>query len=407
MKKIISKVFLLIILFNAIIASNLYAFENEPEIVSPYYGVYDMDTMELLYGENQNEKISIASITKLMTAIIVVENVKDLNEKVIVDMDTINKYIEEDYAVAGIEDGQEMTYMDLLATMLIPSGADSAVFLGSIVFDDMDTFIQKMNEKAKELNMHNTSFANVIGIDDDNNYSSINDVSRLLNCALKNDVIKELITTDEYTTTDGKLTVESTIKNTSRRKNVEVKHILGGKTGTTGDAGICLASYAEDEGKTILCVTAGADMYSVRPYNIIDSEAIYDYIFDLYSYKNVVNKGDILTEINTKYLKEDSVKFLADKDISKYLDKVNKEDLRIIYNGEEIITPFTKVGEKIGKVDVYYKNEKLDTIDIVLDHKISFSLVKWLKANYLIVVGVVLLILLLILIINRVKKRKS
>ena len=127
----------------------------------------------ILYGKSEDTVIPIASITKLMTAIVALENIPNLNDKVRIDYDKVSQYIDSDYAVAGIDESETLTYYDLVATMLIPSGADSAVQLGLSVFDSMDTFVAKMNEKAQELGMTNSHFANVIGIDDEQNYSFI------------------------------------------------------------------------------------------------------------------------------------------------------------------------------------------------------------------------------------------
>ena len=409
MRNLILKVVSLIYIFNILFIRSIYAVDVEaPEIVSPHAGVYLMDDdLELLYGKEEDAVISIASITKVMTSIVAIENIDNLNEKVTVDFDSINAILEDDYAIAEIEQTDELTYYDLLATMLIPSGADSALALGMSVFGDMNVFVDKMNEKATQIGMTNSHFANVIGIDDEQNYSTINDVAKMFKYALQNPVLKEIMTMKSYTTSDGKLTVDSSIASISQRKNVELKYTLGGKTGTTGDAGICLASYAVDEGNTLLCITAGADMYSVVPYNLTDTETLYDYIANKYSYKNIVNKNDIIAQIDTLYGVKDKIEIKAKKDISVYTDNVDKESIKLVYNGETQVTPYMQLGEKLGEVEVYYNDEKIDNVDIILEEKVEFSFEKWFSKNYILVLAFVIFIIIILVVIKNLYQKRQ
>ena len=284
--------FLIIFIFFNLILNTVLGVENLNNIDSTNYGVYEADNLKQLYGQNTQEKISIASITKLMTAVVAIENINDLNEYVTVDYSLISNNLDPELAVAGIYDGQTLTYYDLLATILIPSGADSAIYLSEIIFNDSTEFINQMNKKAHELQMNNTNFSNVTGLDDENNYSTIEDVAKLLKYVLENNTLKEIISLKEYTTTDGKLTVSSTISRSAQRYGIDINYILGGKTGTTGDAGICLASYFNDESVELITVVTGADMYSTEPFNIIDTESLDEYISDTYSMQNIISTGE-------------------------------------------------------------------------------------------------------------------
>ena len=260
------------------------------DITSPYYGIYNAEDMELLIGENTTEKISIASITKIMTAIVAIDNIEDVNEKITIDTDIISGKVDTDLVTAGIYNGQELTYYDLLATMLVPSGADSAVYLQNIVFNDEELFIQKMNEKATQIGMNNSHFVNVTGLDNDDNYSTIEDVAKMMKYAIDNNTLKEIMMLKEYTTTDNNLTVKSTITNLAKRADITTNLILGGKTGTTGDAGICLASFSRDEKENVdlIAVVTGTNMYSAKPFNVIDSMELYEEVITHYLYRPIV-----------------------------------------------------------------------------------------------------------------------
>lgn len=353
------------------------------DIQSKYVGVYNADNMELLYGKNTNEKISIASITKIMTAVVSVENITDLNEKVTINYDLISNSVSTDLAVCGIVNGQVLSYYDLVATTLIPSGADSALYLANTVCGDYNTFIQKMNEKAKEIGMENTSFDNPVGIDSVNNYSTINDVAKLLNYAMQNDVLVQIMSTETYTTSDGNITVGHTIDKSAYRNGIRTEHILGGKTGTTGDAGICLASYAKDEDINLIAVVTGASMYSARPHNIIDTEKILGYIKENYTTRDVISTDEKILSVSAIGCLEDEIKFSSGKSIPKYTGPIQKENLEYKYKKTEDIAPLMIKDAKVGEVEVYYNGEYLDTVELKLAENVNFEMIEWAKKNLL------------------------
>ena len=401
--------FSIIYIFIAIVSFS-FVYADEISITSTHAGVYNADNMELLYGKNEQDKIAIASLTKLMTAVVSIENIPNLEDKITVDYDIISKTLDPELAVAGIYDGESLTYYDLLATMLIPSGADSAVFLSNVVFDSQEKFIENMNIKAQEIDMNNTRFSNVTGLDDENNYSTIEDVAKLLGYVLKNDTLKEIISMKSYTTTDGEITVSSTITRSAQRSGITLDYVLGGKTGTTGDAGICLASYTVDDDNTIISIVTGASMYSTIPYNIIDSEKLYKYIADKYSNQNVLSKGDKILELNTYCCKQDSVVFTLPEDIVKYVDNVESKDINIIYDGIDVLDSSMKIGTSLGKVKIYYKNELVGNVDIQLNEKLEFSLKKWIVIHKVLVGSIIagiVLVIIIILIRNSIKNKKN
>lgn len=364
------------LLYGNINATNL-------NLQSKYVGVYKADDMKLLYGKNEEEVISIASMTKIMTAIVSIENISDLNEKVTIDYSLIADKISTDLAVCGIKDGQILTYYDLIATTLIPSGADSALYLANIIFGDYDTFISKMNDKAKDIGMTNTSFDNPVGLDSENNYSTISDVAKLLKYALENDTLKEMMSTSSYITSDGTLTVGHTINKSASRSGVALNNILGGKTGTTGDAGICLASFSDDDGIKLISVVAGASMYSSRPHNIIDSENLFEYIKNSYNERDIISQGEDIIEVKSAACNNEIIKFYADKSIVRYEAPVDKSKLSYEYIKNENPTNAIVKDTKVGEVKVYYNGEYLETVDLKLSENIDFKIIDWAKNNLL------------------------
>lgn len=404
MKKI--KTILIALLCILTLCSAVYA----DEINSPYYGVYNAENMELLIGENTQEKISIASITKIMTAIVTIDNIQNVNDKITIDMENIYGKVDEDLVTAGLLDEETLTYYDLLATMLVPSGADSAVYLQNIVFGDENVFIEKMNEKAQEIGMYNTHFSNVTGLDDENNYSTIEDVAKMMNYARNNQTLKEIMSLKTYTTSDGNITVKSTISNLSTKAGITTHLILGGKTGTTGDAGICLASFSRDEKEDVdlIAVVTGTNMYSSTPYNVIDSEKLYEEVITHYIYRPIVLKDELLVRLPTHLAKEDVIEIHAKEDIKKYLANVDYNKIDIIYEGEEVIEYNTKVGTKLGTITYYYDSKEVGSIDVILEEELHLDIVKWAKEHKKeLVIGVVVFLSLIVIALLFTKKKSK
>lgn len=380
---------------------------DELEITSPNAICIDSLSGKVLYQKGETQKISIASITKLMTAVVCVENIDSVDTTVTVDMASIKEYLDPEFAVAGITNGEILTYYDLLCTTLIPSGADSATCIAINTFGDYDTFIQKMNEKAQELGMENTHFSNPIGYDEEDNYSTTLDITKLLKYVLQNDILKGIISLDTYTTTDGKITCSSTFKRAANVYGLSIEKIRGGKTGTTGMAGICLASFSIDEDREILAVVTGAPMFSSLPYNVIDTEKIFEYVEEKYNYLNIINSGEELLVLKTLYTKEDNVVYYMDENIPLYLTQVDKEKLQIEYSGIEVVNAWIKPGTKLGDLTIYYDGEEVYSKEIMLEQKLEFSFRKWIKVHYLKVVFVSIVLVLIFGIIIVGKKNKK
>ncbi len=379
--------------------------------ISPYYAIYNADNLEMLLGENNTDKIAIASITKVMTSIVAIENIGDINAEVVIDTSLIQGKVDPELVTAGIYNGQTLTYYDLFAGTLVSSSADCAVYLANVVFDSQDEFISKMNEKAKSIGMTNTSFSNVTGLDDENNYSTLDDVAKMMKYALENNTLKEIMSLKEYTMTDGNLTCYSTIEKLAQKQGITDSCIIGGKTGTTGDAGLCLASFSEDEGVGLICIVTGVSMYSQIPYNIIDTQNIYEEVIQNYSLQNIVKTDDVIKTLESVCTKQKSIEVKAKKDVKYYTDTIKDELKYIQYDGMPSVDYTVKKGDTLGKVNVYYANELIDSFDVYLDEELEFSLIEWIKINKEAIITLAIIICVMIIIIigfaKSGKKQKS
>lgn len=382
-KKIISFIlffFLFIVSINA----------DELNLSSDKYILYNMNDDNVLMEHNSDEKTQIASLTKIMTTIVAIENVKDYNKKITITKEMFND-VAWDVATAGYKVGDKVTYNDLFYGAILPSGADAVNALAYTVFGNYDDFIKKMNEKAKQLGLKNTKFSNPIGLYDENNYSSAKDVSTLLIYALKNTKFKEIFTTKNYTSTNG-VKMKSTIESyNSKNGNADLNYITGAKTGYIKKAGYCLATTAEIDGIEYLLVTLNA--YSTGAPHIKDAVKTYKYYSENYSYKNIVKKDTIVVTLSTKYSKNKEIDIKANKKIKQYLkNDFNSKNIEYKYDGEKYVTPFTKQGTKLGTIEIKYNNKTLDKFDLIYSQKVKFSIFNFLWTYKLIIIIFVLLI---------------
>jgi len=238
----------------------------------------------ILMQENSEEKIFPASMTKIMTAIVAIENLSDLNEEIELTHYTFNGLYSANASMAGFQAGEKAKAIDLLYGVLLPSGAEACIGLADEIAGSEKDFERMMNQKVAELGMDNTHFENTTGLHDENHYTTVKDMSILLSYSLKNDTFREIFTSSHHSTQPtnkhpGGMTLFSTMFEKLPNKNINDGEILGGKTGYTDEAGLCLASLARVDNQEYVLVTAGAkgSQYSEQ-FNITDAIAVYSSI---------------------------------------------------------------------------------------------------------------------------------
>ena len=210
----------------------------------------------VLYEKNADAIIYPASLTKIMTAIVAIEESDDLQKHAMIDAKTITTFTAQHASMAGFKAGDLVTVEDLLYGTILPSGADATATLANVIAGSEAAFVSLMNDKARKLGMNDTHFVNVSGLHDDEHVSSVRDLSKLFRYAIENPEFYKILTTRSYiTAVPDKLTMSSSLY--TKMPGVEGA-ILGGKTGYTPEAGLCLASLIEKNGKRYLFVTTNA-----------------------------------------------------------------------------------------------------------------------------------------------------
>lgn len=384
-KKIISIIFSFLVFFNIVYASDI-------DITSEKYILYNLNDNNILLEKDANEETYIASLTKVMTVIVAIENIKDYDSKVIIKSNMIND-IAWDVSTTGFKSGDVVSYNDLLYAAILNSGADAVQALALSVSDTKSDFVKLMNDKVKELNLKHTHFSNVIGLTEKENYSSAYDMAQILIYALKNEKFKSVFNTKEYKLSIGK-TVKSTIDLYSKNTGYNLDYITGAKTGYTSASGYCLITTANFNNTDFLLVTLNAHS-NVKSIHVKDTINIYNYYKDNYDYHNYIDRSDIVVKLKTEDSKEKEVAVKSGIEKSFYeKNTFSKNDISYKYNGVDSVSYFTKKGSKLGTVKVIYKDKVIDEFDLIYNEVLSFSFIEFIKNRlYIVLIGFLLLLI--------------
>ncbi|MGI6743859.1 MAG: D-alanyl-D-alanine carboxypeptidase family protein [Eubacteriales bacterium] len=222
----------------------------------------NVTTGVVIAEKNPDEVVYPASLTKIMTAIVAVENIPDLEAKIMIDRDMVAYAKANNASTAGLFAGEAISARDLLYCLVLPSGADAALGLAKLVSGSEQDFVKLMNDTAAKLGMDNTHFTNCTGLNDINHYSTANDLYKLIYYVLKNQILYDLLTTLTYNGSptnyhpDG-IYVVSTIKRNYDKEGLDLGYVLGGKTGYTVPAKQCMATLARKDGEYYVLIVLG------------------------------------------------------------------------------------------------------------------------------------------------------
>ncbi len=402
MKKIFLKTFLILFLFIPFLVS---ALEN-PSLHSKYYGIYDLTDDKMLFSLNSDVETEIASLTKIMTVLVAIENVSDLDESVTITSKILNT-VSWDASVAGLEVGDVVTYRDLLYAAMLPSGADATNALAISIAGSIDGYVELMNAKAKSLGLNSTHYENVTGLDEDNHYSSVDDVIKLLKYSLNNEIFKEIYTTRNYTLTNG-LKVSASVNFYNKIMDLDTSLILGSKTGFTDDAGYCISIYFKSDDHDLIAVTLNATRVNDNYYNVKDAVDIVDFVNDNFGYQTVLNKNEAVTSIPVYYSNIDEYDVVTKDAVKVFLpDDYDEELVSFKYNGLNELSYKNSVDEKLGTVDVYYDDVLLTTVDVLLLSEINANYFKIIWAYKWYIILAIALLYIIFSINKKSKKRKK
>ena len=365
MKKI---VFILISLFSFIFIKNVSAVEMEISAKSAI--LVDFNTGKVLYSKNENEPLAMASMTKVMSMLLIMEKIDDGSLK----YDDIVEISTESSSMGGsqifLNPGDKYKVIDLLKGVAMASANDAVVALAEKTYGSKEHFIEAMNKKAESLGLKNTHFVNVHGLDEEGHYSSAYDMSVMARELLKHEKILDFTRVyEEYLTKpDGS---QICLVNTNKLVRF-YDGVDGLKTGFTQNAGYCLTATGKKNNLRLISVVMGEESIEKRSS---DTVKLLNYGFNTFKVNLIKNKSEILGKVNVQKGKKENVDVVLVNDLIELLnasDKPSNYKFKILVDK---ITAPVKKGDVIGKVKVLNDNGILiSQVDITVNENV-------LKAN--------------------------
>lgn len=381
--------FLLALILLTVSLPDVAAANFDPGFETKSDSIYlvNLDTDTPVYEKNEQKKRYPASVTKIMTYIIVVEQVKDLeNTKVKIQQDILDRLDGTGSSLSGLENhvDEQLSVLDLLYCMMVSSGNDAALVLADFVGNgDVNSFVKMMNAKAKELGCKNTNFVNPHGLHDPNQYTTAYDMYKIAQYAISLPHFMEICNTTTYYVDpddDEPLVTSNHLIDPNRGGEYYYEYAKGIKTGTTDEAGYCLISTAVKDGVAYLCVAMHAPCYDADGNTIdngamLDSKQLYEWAFDNLALKKVVGEQTPVCETKVNYaFNKDTLLLVPEYSFSTMVPVGDDKDaVEIVPNiPESVDTPVTK-GQKIGTADIKYGGQKIASVNLVASESVDRS----------------------------------
>lgn len=382
MFKKLTKYILTLLLIISILSCSAYAYQINGFTLDAHTALLlSLDTGEILYSQNADDKVYPASLTKMLTAVVVLENTADLDTEIITYTSAANNEIlGTGSVVVGLKIGETIKAKDALYGLLVTSGGDVAYAIAHHYGGNTEGFVKMMNDKAAEIGMTNSHFGNPVGLHDEETYTTGTDISILARYALQYDIFKEITSTDKYTLPASNMSGPRNFTTTNHlinpNTNYFYKYATGIKTGFTDEAGRCVVSTASYGGYNYLCVIMGCQNKNGRRNEFLDSANLYRWAFNNFEYKSILDTTKPVTEIKVNLsLETDHVALYAEKNLTQIFPKTADSSTitikpTLLY--DEIDAPVT-AGTVLGTADVIYSEQVIGTVNLVAGETVKSS----------------------------------
>ena len=331
----------------------------------------EASTGEILFQKNKDEKLAPASMTKMMSMLLIMEEIENGNLKWNEMITTSEKASSMGGSQIFLKVGEKMTVEDLLKGVAIASGNDAVVALAERVSGSEEQFVKRMNIRAKDLGLKNTNFIDATGLTADNHYSSAYDMSLIAKELVKHEKILEFTSTyEDYLRKDTKSPFW--LVNTNRLVRFK-EGVDGLKTGFTDEAGYCLTATMKKDNMRLITVVMKEENTSKRS---ADTTKMLDYGFNIYMVQTILDEKTTIEKKKVELGKTLTTEIVPKENIT-ILNKKSDDQKNITYktNINKIIAPVKK-GDKVGTIDIIEDNNIISTIDATVKEDIS-------KANIL------------------------
>ena len=403
--------------------------ENEPvysvssKIYADAYMLINLDDSEfpVIAAKNQTKKKYPASLTKIVTAMVTLNNVKDLSAKTTVSDSAILVLANTGAQVAGLKAGDKVTIEELLYLTMVHSACDACEVLAEYVGGTITDFVKMMNDWCKSIGCENTNFVNPDGLHSSEHYTTAEDMAKITLEALKNETFVKIATTQQYKFNNMTL-IHTNYMLDKFHITYYYEYAQGIKTGSTTEAGYCVITKAAKDGYNYLAIVMDSPIKKLKGIDtkcsFIDAGALFDWAFDSLKYSTVIRKNDLVTEIPVENGKDaDTVQLVADEDVTT-LVPVSLDPSAVIIRPvdapETLEAPISQ-GDSICKAEVVYADKVIARVNLVTAKAVELSTfltimnaVKGFFGQKIVLAVLLVLILLVVLYIvifaNRLRK---
>ena len=386
----------------------------------------DDDSYPVVAQKNQDEKMYPASLTKIVTAMVTLNNVPDLSVTTSVSQAAFDSLLGTGAQVANLKVGETLSIEQLLYLTMVHSACDATEVLAEYVGGTTANFVQMMNDYAASLGCEGTHFVNPDGLHDENHYTTASDMAKITLDAIQNATFMKIATTVQYEY-NGSNFYHTNLMLRSGFVSYYYKYAKGIKTGSTDEAGYCVITTASKDGYNYLAIVLGAPIidYNNDGYkekcSFIDAATLFQWAFNSLKYATLVQQNEMLEEVAVKDGKDaDSVRLVAKADVNAIVPASLDKSTIIIKAKDkpEYISAPVNQGDDVCKADIIYGDEVVATVDLVAAESVELStflkIINAVKTFFgLTVVKIIILLVLLFVIVyvamavNNYKKKEA
>ncbi|MGJ7044663.1 D-alanyl-D-alanine carboxypeptidase (penicillin-binding protein 5/6) [Thermoanaerobacterium thermosulfurigenes] len=353
---------LIFVLICSVLLEN-FAYADNFNLKSKSAILMDANTGKVLYEKNSHEELPPASVTKVMTMLLVIEALDSGKIK------TTDKVVtsEHAYDMGGtqiyLEVGEEMTVDDLLKSVAMNSANDASVALAEYISGSEEKFVEEMNKRAKELGAKNTNFKNASGLPEDGHYTSVYDMALISRELVKHKNVFKYLTDKIDSVRNGKFSLANTNKLLWNYQGAD-----GIKTGSTSEALYCLSATAKRGDTRFIAVVFGAPDSATR---FKEASKLLDYGFANFETKKVVEAGKVYGNIKVLKGQQDYVNAISQNDEYILLKKGESKNIKQIVSLNKYVDAPVKAGSEIGTVKIYDGNNLIKTVSLIADKSVK------------------------------------
>lgn len=361
---------------------------------STAYLLVNTDTDTIVFAQNENEQLKCASLVKIATASVVVDNCEDLDEVITVTESALAPLKGIYSASSELQNGEEISVRDLLYCIMLENSNDASNVLAEHIGGSIDNFVDMMNEFAKNIGCSNTNFTNAHGLDEEGEYTSAYDMYLITKYAMTNSVLSTMAQTVSYTVPATNMSEERKLNNrcdiVEQGTRYFYDYAKGFKTGQTDEAQRCASVVATKDAYSYIAIVLGCPNECIDGCGYSDNTALYEarrmlrWAFSNLKMTTIAETTDIITTVDVSMsTQSDHVRLVPETQLQALLlSSVDESSLEFVYETKENVTAPVKKGDVLGTVKIRYADNIIASVDLVAGEDIDRSPI--LFAGYII-----------------------